>query len=221
MKLDQLVLKRFDELSQKAKEIGSAIKQTGLTIVATNAPVYYVDEGKFYEWATSVLNLLQRAFGIESVHYVSFDKHLNNFRGRLTEFERCRAIFIAAKEDYEGGYLFNLKSLVSAEVIDDILGQGEELLRAGYKDAACVVAGVTLETALKRLCTNQGMAHGKLDKMNADLCKAGLYNVGMQKQITAWADRRNKAAHGEWDQYTAADVEDMIRGANRFIAEYL
>ena len=23
--------------------------------------------------------------------------------------------------------------------------------------------------------------------------------MGMQKQITAWAERRNKAAHGEWN----------------------
>jgi hypothetical protein len=57
--------------------------------------------------------------------------------------------------------------------------------------------------------------------MNADLCKAGVYNMGMQKQITAWAERRNKAAHGEWNDYNADDVADMIRGANRLIAEYL
>jgi hypothetical protein len=71
------------------------------------------------------------------------------------------------------------------------------------------------------LCTRQGIPHGKLDKMNADLCKAGIYNMGWQKQITAWAERRNKAAHGDWSAYNADDVEDMIKGVNRFIAEYL
>ena len=57
--------------------------------------------------------------------------------------------------------------------------------------------------------------------MNADLRKAGIYNVGMQKQITAWADRRNSAAHGDWHEYTDDDVKAMIEGVNRFIAERL
>jgi HEPN domain-containing protein len=117
--------------------------------------------------------------------------------------------------------LFNVRALVQAEVLDNALEQAAELLRAGYKDPACVVAGVTLETALKELCTRQGVAHGKLDKMNADLCKAGVYNMGWQKQITAWAERRNKAAHGDWAVYNNADVDDMIKGVTRFIAEYL
>lgn len=99
--------------------------------------------------------------------------------------------------------------------------QAEELLKSGYKDPACFIAGVTLETALKDLCTRKSIPHGKLDKMNADLAKAGAYNIAKQKQITAWADLRNNAAHGKWDQYSAADVDDMIKGVNRFIADYL
>jgi len=57
--------------------------------------------------------------------------------------------------------------------------------------------------------------------MNADLCKAGVYNLGMQKQITGWEERRNKAAHGDWSAYNEADVEDMIKGVTRLIADYL
>ena len=45
--------------------------------------------------------------------------------------------------------------------------------------------------------------------------------MGMQKQITAWAERRNKAAHGDWTAYTNADVEDLIRGVNRLVSEVL
>jgi hypothetical protein len=57
--------------------------------------------------------------------------------------------------------------------------------------------------------------------MNADLAKAGVYNLAKQKQITAWADLRNKSAHGEWGAYSAADTEDMIKGVERFVADYL
>ena len=92
---------------------------------------------------------------------------------------------------------------------------------SGYKDPACILARVSLELALKDLCDREGIAHAKLDKMNADLVKAELYNKGMQKQITAWADKGNDAAHGNWDQYTNGDVEAMIAGVRRFIADYL
>lgn len=57
--------------------------------------------------------------------------------------------------------------------------------------------------------------------MNIELGKKGVYNMGMQKQITTWAHWRNKAAHGEWHEYKDADVEDMIKGITRFVAEYL
>ncbi len=111
--------------------------------------------------------------------------------------------------------------MIQAEVFDDALEQANELLEAGYKDGACIVAGVVLETTLKELSARNSIPKNKLDRINTDLCKAGVYNMGMQKQITAWAERRNKAAHGEWNEYNEADVKDLIRGVNRLIAEYL
>lgn len=102
-----------------------------------------------------------------------------------------------------------------------MLEQATALLSAGYKDPACVVTGVALETTLKDLCSRNGIAHAKLDKMNADAAKKGIYNRGMQKQITAWADRRNSAAHGDWNAYSEAEVDDMIKGVIRLIADYL
>ena len=55
--------------------------------------------------------------------------------------------------------------------------------------------------------------------MNADLAKAGVYNLLKQKQITAIADLRNKAAHGQGG-FTTEDVEDMIRNVRRFMEDY-
>ena len=55
----------------------------------------------------------------------------------------------------------------------------------------------------------------------ADLVKAGKYNVLKQKQITAWLDLRNKAAHGKWEEYTEFDVKSMLDGVRNFLADYL
>ncbi|GAA5531229.1 hypothetical protein Hgul01_05054 [Herpetosiphon gulosus] len=84
-----------------------------------------------------------------------------------------------------------------------------------------LLAGIALETSLKDLCDREGIAHAKLDKMNADLAKTGIYNSVMQKQITAWAGLRNAAAHGNWGEYSHDQVKTMIAGVTQFIANHL
>jgi hypothetical protein len=56
--------------------------------------------------------------------------------------------------------------------------------------------------------------------MNSDLVKNGVYNKTMQKAVTLWAGIRNDAAHAKYDQYTAAQVEQMISGIQQFVATY-
>ncbi|HVN15695.1 MAG TPA: DUF4145 domain-containing protein [Anaerolineales bacterium] len=132
-----------------------------------------------------------------------------------------KAVFAAAMEDYKSGFLISVRNLVQAEVFDSELEQAEELLSNGYKLASAVVTGVVLETALRDLCSREGLAHSKLDKMNADLAKAGIYNKLQQKRITALADIRNSAAHGKPEEFSEADVANMIRDVEQFLATYL
>jgi len=220
MKTNPMVSQRFLELADKANAIDEA-KTPNFVDRDSGTHYYYINAAEFNGWATSVLNLLQRILGEDSIHFQQFSRIAANVGDSEYLFRSAVAIFEAAIEDYEGGYLFNLQSLIKAEVFDDMLEQANELLSAGYKDPSCVVAGVALETTLKNLCSSRGILHAKIDKMNADLAKSGLYNRGMQKQITAWADRRNSAAHGEWNEYTDADVHDMIKGVTRMIADYM
>jgi hypothetical protein len=132
-----------------------------------------------------------------------------------------RAVLAAASDDYKGGFLIAIKNLIQAEVFDSELEQAEELLDNGYKLAAAVIAGVVLETTLRDLCSREGIPHGKLDKMNADLTKAGLYNKLQQKRITALADIRNSAAHGKPEEFSEQDVTNMIRDIETFVATQL
>lgn len=66
------------------------------------------------------------------------------------------------------------------------------------------------------MCQDKGIAIGKLEKMNADLVKAGAYNGLAQKRITALAAIRNSAAHGKPQDFTKDDVAAMIRDIERF-----
>jgi len=214
MKLDKIVLDRFVELEKE-------VSQVEATLQVDNWGQRFIKPREFEQWATKVANILQRVFGENSVHFINFSKYQSAYKGHAGEVERAIGVFKAAKSDYEGGYLFKLNSLISAEVIDDVLEQAQELLTAKSVGPACVIAGVALETTLKKLCDNNSIPHAKLDKMNADLAKAGIYNVGVQKQVTAWAHWRNDAAHGTWNTFTEQDILDMIKGVQRFIADYL
>lgn len=132
-----------------------------------------------------------------------------------------RAVFLAAKEDYEGGYTSSIRSLIQAEVFESEIEQSRELMSAGYRVPAAVIAGVVLETTLRQLCIDKGILTGKLDKMNSDLAKNGLYSLLVQKRIIALADIRNNAAHGHPEQFKDADVLDMISYVEKFIADHL
>jgi HEPN domain-containing protein len=156
------------------------------------------------------------------VHYANLSKHYDKFVGSEYGFENCRSVFKAAREDYDGGYLFSVRALVKAEVLSDAFEQARELLENGYKDPACVLRRVALEVTLKELCDKKGIVHGKsLEHMNTELCKAGVYNMAKQKQITAWAEIGNKAAHGQWDQYTENDAKAMLDGVQALVADIL
>lgn len=216
MKLDTVIKKRFGELSVKAQQVTSTRRPSKSGLYE------FFDDEIFNEWAISVLGLFHSVFGENGPYYNNFSKYYTKAAsGHFSDFEKCKGIFQAAKSDYESGYLFSIRGLIKAEDSADILDQATELLEAGYKDPACVIAGVALEIALKELCVRSDLPHGNMNTMNVELYKKTVYNLGMQKQITAWAHWRNKAAHGEWDEYEVSQVEEMIRGVTRFVAEYL
>src|SRR5438034_63915 len=110
MRTDPVVSRRFEELATKADAV-SRQRKYSFTSSEDNEKYYTIPSGPFKEWATNVLNLLLRAFGEQSVHYRGFTDHYRGFSKWESEFEDCRAIFRAAREDWEGGYLFNVRSL--------------------------------------------------------------------------------------------------------------
>jgi len=142
-----------------------------------------MDEEKALTWKVRAKNLLVATCGEDSQHYKEFTKAevIGGHENSSDAFKRMKSIFVAAMDDYKGGYLTSIKNLIQADVLDSELEQANELLSNGYLLSAAVIAGVVLETALRDLCAREGSSIGKLDKMNADLAKAGVYNKLHQK----------------------------------------
>lgn len=212
-----LFKQRFGELEQQLSEIERST--TTVRSPITGDSELTISSDLILNWSVKVRSLLERACGVQSSHlkmYLEAEK-LVSFDSRLNQLKRMKAVFLATKEDFEGGYLNSLRNLVQAEVFSNELEQAEELLNAGYATAAAVIAGVVLETALRDLCTTHGIEHGSLNKMNDDLAKAGAYNANQKKQITSLAAIRNSAAHGKPEEFTNDQVRGMIDDVQRFL----
>lgn len=218
---DEKILERLDQLIA----LGEEVKQTRYSH-SGGGIVYFGDDGVkgelSYQWGVSCLNLLERVFGRESPYYVKFEALYSDF-GNYSPVVRALGIIRAAREDIAKGALFEVRRLVEAEVFDDFLGQAEALLESGYIAPAAVVAGCVLEDGLRKLCLHQGIVLGpkpKLDQMNSELAKKGIYTKLVQKRITLLADIRNRAAHGDWTDLKRSDVEDMTNKVRSFMEEH-
>ncbi len=210
---------RFDQLFSEIP----AIESTMVRRHSDLGDYTEMDDESALTWKVKAKNLLVATCGKESQHYLEFieAEKLNSYESSSDPFKRMKSVFIAAMDDYKGGYLTSIKNLIQADVFDSELEQAEELLSSGYKLASAVISGVVLETALRDLCSRESLPIGKLDKMNADLAKAGIYNKLQQKRITALADIRNSAAHGKPEEFTEGDVTNMIRDIEQFLAVQL
>lgn len=211
---------RYDQLAQEAISIESSKKREYSEFTGS---YYSVDRERVDEWRVKAKSLVSKTCGDESEHIKSFREaeKPQSYEDDLDYLKRLRSVFMAAKDDFQGGYLSSVKDLVQAELFESELEQATALLETGYKGPAAVVAGVVLETSLKELCSKHGISHAKLDKMNADLTKAGVYSGLQQKRITALADIRNKGAHGDWESFSNDDVEMMIRDIENFLLAHI
>ncbi len=219
--MTKLFVKRFSELAEQLEAVDAAKRSSASPV--TGAVSFYVDQNALLNWKVKAKTLLINTCGESSHHLTSFiaAERATGFSTNYDILKQLRAVFLAAKEDFEGGYLNSIRNLVQAEVFTSELEQAEQLLSSGYASAAAVIAGVVLETTVRNLCSDRDIVHGKLDKMNADLAKAGAYNSIQQKRITALAGIRNAAAHGNKDEFNPADVRGMIDDVERFLATTL
>jgi hypothetical protein len=218
MKVVDLV-KRLDELV----ELGNDVLRT-----------QYREEGySFFEvksapmagFRSASLSFIDRVYGSKHPHFNEFtQKTSTNY---ASDAERGIAILSAIRSEIAGGWLFTFKGLVASELFSDFLEMAEHLLDNGFKDPAAVMIGSVLEEHLRQLCLKHSITiedekdsriiPRKADLLNADIAKANVYTKLDQKQITAWLDLRNKAAHGKYNDYTAEQVRQFLGGVTDFM----
>ena len=176
----------------------------------------------YQEFKARALNLVRRACGADSDHYQQLLRLTDGAR-EAALFGSCLGTVEAAQHDFEAGLLFDMKALISAELLGDFIDQAETLLAANYHIPAASLAGAVLEDTLRKLWVKKGWSipdRTNINSLNNELARADEYNNLTQKQITAYADIRNNADHGHYDRFKREDVEDMIKWVRRFAEEH-
>jgi hypothetical protein len=218
MKTSELISQRFRELLDSGQRVLGTRRPPPPNVSGDD----HVDYSGSQEWATSAADMLRRTFGADSEYYQRFKEGFK-YPGYYSDMARSLAITKAAANDYSKGYLIETTALIRAEVFGDLLEQSEHLLEQGYYQAAAVLAGGILEDSLRKLCQTHAAsipAKPKIDALNSQLTKKGIYSVLVQKRITWLADIRNKAAHGQWSEFDKADVERMLPQVRDFVTDY-
>jgi len=212
------ILKRVDELINIGNDVLSTETDDGLG-------GYHVNHGKYIGFRSASLSFLERTFGTDHSYCKALTGYMLSSGPDSTEVGIN--ILQAAKAEIEGGWLFTIKGIVSAEIFADFMEMAEHLLEEGYKDAAAVMIGSILEEHLRKLCEKNNIPvtvekedkikSKKADTINHELSKAEVYNKLEMKQITTWLDLRNKAAHGKYKEYSKKQVTLMLQGVLDFM----
>lgn len=200
-----------DVFSRRFSELEEAYRKLPYT-KGEYDPIRYVPGSQWQQWATSAQNLIRAVYGDESPHYTNFLSAYDKCNGYEHFVTALGAIFLSAKEDFEGGYVFNVELRISGEVFGDFVVLARQSLSEGYKDVAAVLACAALEDALKRYANVEGLEVSEktmLEVVNA--LKAGGHVSGAQKSLLdAMPKIRNMAMHAQWAKISEPDVSSVI-----------
>jgi hypothetical protein len=183
----------------------------------------WVDGDLFAEWRTQSVALLRQCLGADHGYTRSFEERTEK-PSVPSSVRSGMGVLRAASEDLANGYLFHMRSLIEAEVFSDFLEMAQHVLDSGYKDPAASLAGAVLEDGLRHVGSATSAPFKKsdgLDALNTGLAKAGVYNRLTQSKVDTWRHVRNAADHGNFAEYGAEDVGNMIAGVRDLLATHL
>jgi len=214
----------MDQISSILKEIDSIIKAKEVGFGISNKLV------------TRTKALIARIAGNDSVYFEEFDKLIEANKKSFIYAPTDDLLTIgyqlsALSDDIKKGYFQEVSELIHANIFSDYIEMAEYFLDEGHKDPAAVIAGSTLESHLRKLCTNNNISTQQINSkgkakpksaslMNSELTKNKVFNKIQEKQVTAWLGIRNSSAHGHFGDYDENQVKSLIQGIIDFIIKH-
>ena len=116
--------------------------------------------------------------------------------------------------------VFDLETLLRADVFDSEIESARHILKSGFLRAAGAICGVILEKHLAKVCKNRGITITKKDPTIADYndkLKDNAYDIVEWRKMQNLGDIRNLCDHEKHREHTKEEVEDLVDGTDRAI----
>ena len=129
---------------------------------------------------------------------------------------------LAAKSDFEGGYIFDLEKALSGEILGDFVTLAKAVLKDGNKDVAAVLASAALEDALKRYARDNSLNVDEkvMQEVVSALKSKGLVSGAQKSLLDTMPKLRDYAMHANWDKLTNEDVGSIIGFVEQFLLSH-
>jgi|WetSurMetagenome_2_1015567.scaffolds.fasta_scaffold51948_2 hypothetical protein len=138
----------------------------------------------------------------------------------ITKFSIQVLILQSAQERFKSS-LFDIKSLLRADLFDSELDSSRELLKNGFLRAAGAVAGVVLEKHLLEVCANRNIKFNKknpgISNYNDCLKNGEVIDVPNWRFIQRLGDLRNLCDHKKDREPKKEEVLELIDGAGKIV----
>ena len=115
--------------------------------------------------------------------------------------------------------IYDIKTIVHADLLDDELAAAEELNSKGFQRGAGAISGVVLESHLAGVCERNAITLRKKDPaisdLNDALKSADKIETATWRFIQHLGDLRNKCDHKKKSDPTEAEVDELIAGVRK------
>lgn len=119
--------------------------------------------------------------------------------------------------------LFEIRTIVQADLFDSEVESAKELCKHGFYRAAGSLAGVVLEKHLKQVAENHTLTTKKktpgINDYNQLLKDNNVIDVPMWRYIQRLGDIRNICDHAKEEEPTKEQVMDLIDGTDKVLKE--
>jgi hypothetical protein len=119
--------------------------------------------------------------------------------------------------------LLDIESILQSELFDTELETAKDILKKKHIRLAGALAGITLEAHLKKVCQNHKLPFKKqnptISDFNEELKKTDIIDIPIWRLVQRLGDIRNLCVHSKEREPRIDEVQDLISGTEKLIAE--
>ena len=155
---------------------------------------------------------------LQGLHRTHFEREIAGPSAAIPDFVQQLNIVKAAEKSLNSA-LFEIRSILQADLFDSEVDSAEALAKAGFLRGAGAMCGVVIEKHLREVCDQHGIrvrkARPTISDLNDYLRKGDVLSVPQWRFIQHLADVRNACDHHRDREPTHDEILDLVNGTRK------